>query len=264
MRVAIINRFPKVDWLSWKRELIQSLISNGHEVAIFYSQSGVTDHLRAGLDEFGWSLFSRYFSFKGKSGADDESGAGSGPDTGSSSGEAVRLADWAKERGIKVGFYRKMTDEACLRDMKEFAPDLGILAGADIIRKSLLDIPKLGVLNPHYALLPKQRGMDAAEWSAFMTDPIGVTIHYVEPGVDTGPIIYSEVIPVEPGDTFDTVREKQRQASARLLAKAVEEIAAGTITAVPQDMEAGKQYFRMHPLLFEMARKRLSGSARSN
>ena len=82
---------------------------------------------------------------------------------------------------------------------RALAPDLLVLVGADIVPRPLLEIPRLGSLNPHYGLLPRYRGMNVTEWSIYHDDPVGVTVHAVDPGIDTGPIHLRRTIAVKPG-----------------------------------------------------------------
>ena len=49
---------------------------------------------------------------------------------------------------------------------------------------------------PHYGLLPRYRGMNVTEWSIYYDDPVGVTVHAVDPGIDTGEILLQETLTV--------------------------------------------------------------------
>src|ERR1700691_3181852 len=73
--------------------------------------------------------------------------------------------------------------------LKEWSPDVIIFTGGNILRKPLLDLPRLGVLNVHLGMLPEVRGMSSPEWSLLNDVPVGVTIHYINEGIDTGPIL---------------------------------------------------------------------------
>ena len=76
-----------------------------------------------------------------------------------------------------------------LARLREIAPDAILLAGADIVPPAVLEIPKLGTINGHYGLLPRYRGMNVTEWSIYHDDPVGVSVHLVDSGIDTGPIV---------------------------------------------------------------------------
>src|SRR5258707_15769365 len=62
-------------------------------------------------------------------------------------------------------------------------------SGGNILRDRVLKVPRLGILNSHLALLPEIRGMSSPEWSLLCGVPLGITIHLMDSGVDTGPIL---------------------------------------------------------------------------
>jgi methionyl-tRNA formyltransferase len=104
-------------------------------------------------------------------------------------------------------------------------------------------------LNAHYGLLPRYRGMNVTEWSVYHDDPLGVSVHWVDPGIDTGAIVLREPITVMPGETLAELRTKHQQAAARLLVEASRLAFAGSGQGRAQRPEEGQQYYRMHPEL---------------
>src|SRR3989344_8011652 len=88
--------------------------------------------------------------------------------------------------------------------IKEIQPDLILSVYFDhVIRKSIFDIPKFGVINVHTALLPDYRGPFPPLWPAIMKEEtIGVTVHYINSeDLDTGPIIAEKRLPVIGGES---------------------------------------------------------------
>jgi methionyl-tRNA formyltransferase len=83
----------------------------------------------------------------------------------------------------------------------------------------------------------------------------------VNAGIDTGPILLREEIPLAPGETFATLRAKQQALAARLLVRAARDLRDGTASPLPQDAAAGRQYYRMHPALRRAAEARLRSRA---
>jgi methionyl-tRNA formyltransferase len=126
----------------------------------------------------------------------------------------------------------------------------------------MLMVPRLGTINAHYGLLPAYRGMNVTEWSVSRGDPVGVTVHFVDEGVDTGPILAREEIAIDPGDTLATLRRKHQDIAARLLVRTTLELRDGTARAAAQELDQGRQYYRMHPALRRAAEARLPGTAR--
>ena len=77
-----------------------------------------------------------------------------------------------------------------------------------ILRRDVLDLIPDGFINLHISLLPYNRGADPVLWSVLEDTPAGVTIHYIDEGVDTGDVIAQRpVLPVE-GDTFATLHAR--------------------------------------------------------
>lgn len=243
MRAVLVSRYPRVDTLAWKRRVGAGLLEAGVEVSVLYSRATLIDHASAGVREEGLGVLRHYIALR------------SG---GSEGAPPTSLAAWAEERGLVVERVRRLDDPAPLRSL---SPDVVLLVGADLVPASLLAVPRLGTINAHYGLLPAYRGMNVAEWSVYHGDPVGVTVHLVDAGVDTGPILVEERIALEPGDTFASLRRKQRELAARLLVRAAFALHDGTARPMPQAAHEGRQYYRMHPALRRVADARLRAQA---
>ena len=87
--------------------------------------------------------------------------------------------------------------------------------------------------------------MNVLEWSLHNKFPIGVTIHFIDEGIDTGDILITREIPIEKGDTIDSLRDKSYPISVDALAEAVNRLQEKTLEAFKQKA-SGKQYFVMH------------------
>jgi folate-dependent phosphoribosylglycinamide formyltransferase PurN len=145
---------------------------------------------------------------------------------------------------------------ACL---KEWSPDLIIFTGGNILRKPLLEVARLGVLNVHLALLPQIRGMSSPEWSLLKHVPVGVTIHYMDAGIDTGPVLQRYEFPGTA--QCESLADLRNRLIAFGIEKAPEVVAAldcGTVSAKPQsdldsdrnpNLDQDNQFFVMHEWL---------------
>lgn len=242
MRIALLSRYPRVDVPSWKRDLAARIAAGGHEVGVLYSRAPLADHVRAGLREFGPSALGRYVAAA----------------TGRSERGAETLAEWVRARDLRVMLHRRLGDADTVSALRAFGPDLLVLTGADIVPEAILAVPSVAAINPHYGLLPGYRGMNVTEWSIYNDDPVGVSIHHVTRGIDTGDILATERLRVARGDDLESLREKHQRAAGRLLAETVERIAAGDAAATPQALEEGRQYYRMHPRLRAIVERRLA------
>lgn len=149
-----------------------------------------------------------------------------------------------------------------IAQLREWAPDLMIFTGGNILRKQLLSVPRLGVLNVHLGLLPEIRGMSTPEWSLLNNVPVGVTIHYVDAGIDTGPILqrceYSEAARCE---SLSDLRNRLIAFGVEQIAEVVAGLVRGTISATPQShLDEDRQYFVMHEWLQTRAAECLTQS----
>jgi hypothetical protein len=244
VRAVLVSRYPRVDTPEWKRRVAAGLVDAGVDLAVLYSSATLLDQARAGLREERLGVLRRYLALRG-------TGSAGKPPT-------QTLAAWARERGIPVEGVSRLGDLAPLRRL---GPELLILMGADIVPAAVLAVPRLGTINAHYGLLPAYRGMNVTEWSVFRGDPVGVTVHLVDAGVDTGDILLQEEIPIEAGETFASLRRKQRDVAARLLLQAALQLRDGSARPVPQAPDQGRQYYRVHPALLRVAEGRLRNQA---
>jgi len=234
MNVAILARYPRVDTAQWKQDLAARIVDGGSRLTVVYTRSSLREQLRAGLGEFGLGVVSRYRRARAT------------PETGE---DARTLSSWAAEHGIEVLRFGSVADPELSVTLAKQRIDVLVLAGADIAPAQVLAKPQIGALNAHFGLLPRYRGMNVAEWSVFHDDPVGVSVHFVDPGIDTGDIVSMRPVRVDMGDTLDTIRQKQRAEAVALLSDAIVAVETGRINRTPQLLDAGRQFYRMHPAL---------------
>jgi phosphoribosylglycinamide formyltransferase-1 len=147
----------------------------------------------------------------------------------------------AQERGLRGEFippgkFRTKLDEeaerAYVRRLLEARVDLLVLAGfMRILKGEFLRAFPSRVVNIHPSLLPAFPGLEA--WKQALDYGVkvtGCTVHFVDQGVDSGPIIAQETVPVLSGDTPATLHERIQEAERRLYPRVIGAIAAGRIT----------------------------------
>lgn len=118
-------------------------------------------------------------------------------------------------------------------------------AYGQIIPKKVLDIPKYGCVNVHASLLPKYRGSAPIQWCLFNGDEkTGVTIMYMDEGMDSGDIIKLKEIPITNDDNVGTLHDKLSILGTDLLQEVLPSIFDGTAPRVKQ----GK-YFTLAPMI---------------
>jgi phosphoribosylglycinamide formyltransferase-1 len=117
----------------------------------------------------------------------------------SRAGRDLAMADWLAEAGVEI--------VVCAGYMHLLTPAF---------------LERFRAINVHPSLLPAFPGMDAVGQAlAAGVRETGVTVHFLDEGVDTGPVILQEPVPVEPGDTAETLYQRIRAVEHRLLPEAV-------------------------------------------
>ncbi|MGW4412665.1 formyltransferase family protein [Nonomuraea sp. NPDC004702] len=132
--------------------------------------------------------------------------------------------------------------------LTRWQPDLLILLGMPIVPAEILAIPTIGTLNAHNGALPTYRGMDAVAWALLNNDPIICTIHQVNAGVDTGPVLLTRPVPLAPPPTL---RQRVKDTQLTLLAAVTAHIVTkGRLPdGHPQPPHLARQFYRLHPHL---------------
>ena len=141
-------------------------------------------------------------------------------------------------------------------------PAVIAFTGGGLVRKNILDIPSVGVLNCHSGLLPQYRGMDVVEWAILETKtgvpPVGLTLHLMDRGVDTGPILIRHPETIHPGDRLESLRGRLEENMVPLMMEGLRGLRDSTTLPAAQDPADGHQYFVMHPRLRDIAAQRLT------
>ncbi len=169
------------------------------------------------------------------------------------------LQEVARSYGFPVVTCSDQNSPRAVAQLRQWLPDLAIFTGGNILRDEVLKVPRLGILNSHLALLPEIRGMSSPEWSLLSGVPLGITIHCMDSGVDTGPILMRrEFAGAGRCDSLADLRNKMIAEGIELIAEAVAGLDRGTISAVPQiGREKDRQFFVMHEQLKAAATRRL-------
>lgn len=159
--------------------------------------------------------------------------------------------DKPKNRGMKMTFspvkeyavaaelpvYQplKMRDGEAFGIIEELTPELIVVAAyGKILPEEILNYPRYGCINVHSSILPKYRGAAPINWALLDGEKeTGVTIMYMEKGLDTGDIISIARTPIDP------------QEDALQLTNRLAELGAETLIAVVKDMEEGKEIVRV-------------------
>lgn len=150
----------------------------------------------------------------------------------------------AQDHGIPVLQFERIKAQEGIDAIKAIVPDIIITAAfGQIIPKAILDIPRLGCVNVHASLLPKYRGAAPIQWAIINGEKeTGVTIMYMDAGLDTGDIISSVSVPINDETTGGELYERLSVLGADLLIKTLKDMENGTASRKKQ-RESEASYF---------------------
>ena len=131
--------------------------------------------------------------------------------------------EWAESAQIPVRSIRN-SDPELAEKVAVFKPDLIVLAGyMRILKSDFVQAYRNRIINIHPSLLPAFRGKDAVEQA--LTAGVmwtGCTVHFVDEGVDTGEILYQNVVEIKPDDTAETLHARIQKEEHELLPKVIQ------------------------------------------
>lgn len=146
------------------------------------------------------------------------------------------ILHFADKMGIKTFSISSANDKDFLNELRKLKPDVIINQSQSILRKEILGIPTVGIINRHNALLPKNRGRLTPFWVLFRNEKeTGVSIHFVEKGIDSGPIIVQKRISVESRDNFDSLVKKNYEIAGTAMLQALDKLANNERDFLPND-----------------------------
>ena len=172
-----------------------------------------------------------------------------GPASTNTAASTSRFVDEAARRGIPV-FAPIRPGAADFREaLTALQPDLFLAAGyTGIFKAPLLAVPRLFTANFHASLLPAYRGLHPLFWALRNGErQVGITVHVVDEGIDTGDILYQAPVAVAAGDTVSALYERVMALSLPLVARLVRDATADALAPRPQGSEGASYYGHIPP-----------------
>ncbi len=144
-----------------------------------------------------------------------------------------------------------VNDDRTIEILQSMAPKVVVVSQTAILSRRVLDCIPAIFLNIHTGITPQYRGLHGAYWALVNDDAenCGVTVHVVDAGVDTGPVIAQARISPSPADSYFTYHWLQLAAALPLLICAVQAALAGRLATIePKRGVSSRQYY--HPTLW--------------
>lgn len=145
----------------------------------------------------------------------------------------------ALKHDLKVMQPVKVRRKEFIDEIRNINPDIIIVAAfGQILPKALLEIPKYGSICVHASLLPRYRGAAPIQWAVINGEKeTGITIIYMDEGIDTGDMILQKRINIDEKETAGSLHDKLAVLGAAALCEAMAKIESGTAERIPQDNE---------------------------
>ncbi|MFN7916939.1 MAG: methionyl-tRNA formyltransferase [Vicinamibacterales bacterium] len=143
----------------------------------------------------------------------------------------------ALEAGLTVLQPDTLKAPDVLEAMRALGADIGVVAAfGKILSQTVLDIPRLGMINVHASLLPRWRGAAPIHRAVIAGDArTGVTIMRVVKALDAGAMLATVERPIGPADTSEDVEQDLAALGATLLVEVLDRLAVGPVEEIPQD-----------------------------
>ena len=172
------------------------------------------------------------------------------PDKPKGRGKAMQFTpvkEVAAEAGIPVLQPKKVREEAVVEELRSYHPDvIVVVAFGQLIPKSILEMPKYGCVNVHASLLPKYRGAAPIQWAVIDgEEKSGVTTMQMDEGLDTGDMLLTEEVTLDPEETGGSLFDKLSQVGAQLLLKTLDALENAAVTPQKHPAESTTAYAAM-------------------
>lgn len=148
------------------------------------------------------------------------------------------------EKGIPIiQLSSNINSEASVKEIKSYQPDLLIsILGNQIFKEPIINLAPKGCLNLHTALLPKYRGLMPTFWVLKNNEKhTGVSVFYVDKGIDSGPIVVQKKIEIGDKTQQELIKETKKL-GMEAIAEAVDLIHKDQVNIIPND-DAQKTYY---------------------
>lgn len=135
-----------------------------------------------------------------------------------------------------------INDTQLLNKLKKLKPDLIVsIFFNQIIKDPLINLPKHGIINLHPAYLPDYKGVSPIFWAMVNKEKTsGITVHYIDSGIDTGGLIKRAKIAITKTDTEDSIYWKCAKVGSELLIDAINQIKTGEVKS--RALKGGRYY----------------------
>ena len=146
------------------------------------------------------------------------------------------LIDFAKDNDINLFIEKDVNDNNFLEEVGNSNLDLIVSMSFDqIFKKEIINIPRFKSINCHAGKLPFYRGRNVLNWVLINDESeFGITVHFIDEGIDTGDIILQKIYPITDNDDYSTLLAKAYEECGKLLYESIKNISGKSANRMPQ------------------------------
>lgn len=147
------------------------------------------------------------------------------------------LMKYAEKYNIDLLCHKNINSEEFLEKLRSYNADLFVsMSFNQIFKKEILELPVLNSINCHAGKLPFYRGRNVLTWALINDETeFGITVHYIDLGIDTGDIILQEVFSITDEDDYNTLLQRAYDGCASILYKAIKLIQDNKVSTIKQE-----------------------------
>ncbi len=151
----------------------------------------------------------------------------------------------AYRRPVSTRIVPSVNDPACVDFVRSLSPDLIAVCGTGVIKPEVFTLAPLGAVNIHTGITPEYRSADPIFWALYCGEheKVGVTIHYIDKGIDTGPILRQEHVPIEPRDSLTSIYVRCIRRGADLYLQTLKNIELGIAQVISRPGARNRAFY---------------------
>ena len=146
------------------------------------------------------------------------------------------LENYSKKYKVDYFILKNVNDEESLKKIASYDCDVLVsMSFNQIFKRKIIELTNNGIINCHAGKLPFYRGRNILNWVLINDEKeFGITVHFVDEGIDTGDIILQEVFPIAETDTYATLLEVAFEDCARLIYEGIKKIQTENYSVLKQ------------------------------
>ena len=162
------------------------------------------------------------------------------------------VKQYALAHNLPVLQPEKLKDPDFLDRLRALRPDVGVVVAFRMLPEAVWAMPRLGTFNLHAALLPQYRGAAPINWAIINGDnETGITTFFLDHDIDTGRVISQVRVPIHDTDDAEAVHDRLMLLGGDLVCQTIDDLQAGTVTAIDQSELTTDKPLRPAPKIFK-------------